>query len=279
MRKSHSESYKTLCHTESHRFSTHFKISHTVGTNQICKPDKLSVDERVFVESHPSIGFRLVKDAVIPDLVKDIIRLHHEKIDKEIHKFAETPTLFAQQTQPIGKDFIIVPIVSSSRRRYIPKNVPKVPYVASSDVVRFEDYFKQVIRYAVSHGKDIQLTGNFARDFCYQGDYNMANLIKVVEQYRSAVQIPDRLFFNSQESYMSFIASALNGMEYYIGVVTMFSFKKVALSQNSKNIILAFASNSEIRGWSVAPVKSAKLVHFTADGQEVVKDISSSIWR
>lgn len=39
---------------------------------------------------------------------------------KEIHKFAETPTLFAQQTQPIGKDFIIVPIVSSSRRRYIP---------------------------------------------------------------------------------------------------------------------------------------------------------------
>lgn len=55
--------------------------------------------------------------------------------------------------------------------------------------------------------------------------------------------------------------------------------EKVALSQNSKNIILAFASNSEIRGWSVAPVKSAKLVHFTADGQEVVKDISSSIWR
>lgn len=161
----------------------------------------------------------------------------------------------------------------------VAKNIPKVPYVASSDVVRFEDYFKQVIRYAVSHGKDIQLTGNFARDFCYQGDYNMANLIKVVEQYRSAVQIPDRLFFNSQESYISFIASALNGMEYYIGVVTMFSFKKVALSQNSKNIILAFASNSEIRGWSVAPVKSAKLVHFTADGQEVVKDISSSIWR
>ena len=39
---------------------------------------------------------------------------------KEIHKFAETPTLFAQQTQPIGETFIIVPIVSSSRRSYIP---------------------------------------------------------------------------------------------------------------------------------------------------------------
>lgn len=39
---------------------------------------------------------------------------------KEIHKFAETPTLFAQQTQPVGEPFVIVPIVSSSRRYYIP---------------------------------------------------------------------------------------------------------------------------------------------------------------
>ncbi len=39
---------------------------------------------------------------------------------KEIQKFAETPTLFAQETQPIGKPFIIVPIVSSEQRRYIP---------------------------------------------------------------------------------------------------------------------------------------------------------------
>lgn len=39
---------------------------------------------------------------------------------KEIHKFAETPTLFAQQTQPVGEPFVIVPIVSSSRRRYVP---------------------------------------------------------------------------------------------------------------------------------------------------------------
>ena len=39
---------------------------------------------------------------------------------EEIHKFAESPTLFAQQTQPVGEPFVIVPIVSSSRRRYIP---------------------------------------------------------------------------------------------------------------------------------------------------------------
>ena len=37
-----------------------------------------------------------------------------------IRKFAETPTLFAQRTQPIDKDFIVVPRVSSQNRRYIP---------------------------------------------------------------------------------------------------------------------------------------------------------------
>ena len=37
-----------------------------------------------------------------------------------IRKFAETPTLFAQRTQPVDKDFIVVPRVSSQNRRYIP---------------------------------------------------------------------------------------------------------------------------------------------------------------
>lgn len=44
---------------------------------------------------------------------------------KEIQEFAKTPTLFAQQTQPLGKDFIIIPIVSSSRREYIPMGYVK----------------------------------------------------------------------------------------------------------------------------------------------------------
>ena len=39
---------------------------------------------------------------------------------KEIQKFAATPSKLAQHTQPIGVDFIAVPIVSSSKRRYVP---------------------------------------------------------------------------------------------------------------------------------------------------------------
>jgi hypothetical protein len=37
-----------------------------------------------------------------------------------IRKFAETPTRFAQVTQPAGIDYILVPRVSSERRRYVP---------------------------------------------------------------------------------------------------------------------------------------------------------------
>ena len=59
----------------------------------------------------------------MPHVVERINKVREFRLSskaKEIHKFAETPTLFAQQTQPIGKDFVLVPIVSSSRRRYIP---------------------------------------------------------------------------------------------------------------------------------------------------------------
>lgn len=37
-----------------------------------------------------------------------------------IRKFADTPMLFAQITQPVGNPYIIVPRVSSERRRYVP---------------------------------------------------------------------------------------------------------------------------------------------------------------
>jgi type I restriction-modification system DNA methylase subunit len=57
-------------------------------------------------------------------LVMERVRLCKENressIAEGIRKFAATPTLFAQRTQPIDKDFIIVPRVSSEKRRYIP---------------------------------------------------------------------------------------------------------------------------------------------------------------
>ena len=49
-----------------------------------------------------------------------------------IRKFAETPTLFAQRTQPIDKDFILVPNTSSENRRYIPMGFVKAGVVTTN---------------------------------------------------------------------------------------------------------------------------------------------------
>ena len=67
---------------------------------------------------------------LVMDRVQKVKEFRLSSKAKEIHKFAETPTLFAQQTQPIGKDFVIVPIVSSSKRKYIPMG-----YVSGNTIV------------------------------------------------------------------------------------------------------------------------------------------------
>ena len=72
----------------------------------------------------------LRKLPAVMDRIEKVKKFRLSSKAKEIHKFAETPTLFAQQTQPIGVDFIIVPIVSSSRRRYIP-----IGYVNGNTIV------------------------------------------------------------------------------------------------------------------------------------------------
>ncbi|MDO4863164.1 MAG: methylase, partial [Ruminococcus sp.] len=72
----------------------------------------------------------LRKMPAVMERIEEVKKFRLSSKAKEIHKFAETPTLFAQQTQPIGVDFIIVPIVSSSRRRYIP-----IGYVDGNTIV------------------------------------------------------------------------------------------------------------------------------------------------
>ena len=51
-----------------------------------------------------------------------------------IRKFAATPTLFAQRTQPVDKDFIVVPRVSSQSRRYIPLGFIKAGTIVTDRV-------------------------------------------------------------------------------------------------------------------------------------------------
>ena len=45
------------------------------------KPDRLSDDERIFIEAHTSLGYKMIKEAEINPTILDIIKSHHEKLD------------------------------------------------------------------------------------------------------------------------------------------------------------------------------------------------------
>ena len=52
--------------------------------------------------------------------IKKCQQVRENSVAAGIRKFAATPTLFAQRTQPIDEDFIIIPRHSSENRNYIP---------------------------------------------------------------------------------------------------------------------------------------------------------------
>ena len=62
----------------------------------------------------------LKKCPLVYQRVEQCKKAREDSVAAAIRKFAETPMLFAQRTQPVGKPYIIVPRVSSERRRYVP---------------------------------------------------------------------------------------------------------------------------------------------------------------
>lgn len=60
------------------------------------------------------------KCPAVLERVKKCKESREASIAAGIRKFADTPTLFAQRTQPTDVDFIVVPRVSSQNRKYVP---------------------------------------------------------------------------------------------------------------------------------------------------------------
>lgn len=74
------------------------------------------------------------KCPLVLDRVKKCRESRLRSIAAGIRKFADTPTLFAQRTQPTDKDFIIVPRVSSQNRRYVPMGFIKAGTIVTDRV-------------------------------------------------------------------------------------------------------------------------------------------------
>lgn len=74
------------------------------------------------------------KCPMILERVKKCQEVRSNSIAAGIRKFADTPMLFAQRTQPTEKDFIIVPRVSSEARRYVPMGFIKAGTIVTDRV-------------------------------------------------------------------------------------------------------------------------------------------------
>ncbi|MDR0410015.1 MAG: N-6 DNA methylase [Spirochaetaceae bacterium] len=69
-------------------------------------------------------------------LVKKVKKIREQSARPQL---ADTPHLFAQITQPKGKDFILIPRVSSERRKYIPISFMKKDVIASDSTLIIPD--------------------------------------------------------------------------------------------------------------------------------------------
>lgn len=76
----------------------------------------------------------LKKCPMIMERIKKCKEARENSVADGIRKFAATPTLFAQRTQPVNKDFIIVPRVSSQARRYVPMGFIKAGTIVTDRV-------------------------------------------------------------------------------------------------------------------------------------------------
>ena len=76
---------------------------------------------------------------LVMDRVAKCQEMRKNSVAAAIRKFAATPTLFAQITQPEGKPYIIVPAHSSASRKYIPLGFVGPEVVASNAVFIIPD--------------------------------------------------------------------------------------------------------------------------------------------
>ena len=74
------------------------------------------------------------KSPLVYERVKKCKESRENSIAAGIRKFADTPHLFAQRTQPEGVDYIIVPRVSSENRHYVPMSFMTAGTIVSDAV-------------------------------------------------------------------------------------------------------------------------------------------------
>jgi len=131
-----------------------------------------------------------------------------QSIAAGIRKFAETPTLFAQITQPEGKNFIIVPRVSSERREYIPMDFLSAEIKVTDAVQIIPDaelYHFGVLQSSVHMAWTRAVCGRLESRYRYSKDivYNNFVWCKPTENQRKKIELTAQNILTVRKTYLS----------------------------------------------------------------------------
>ena len=112
--------YYTFTEEEKEQFVKSEPASEELFHPFIGSQEYINNEIRWFLFTEDLTPSEILSMPLVKERIENVRQFRLSSKAKEIQKFAETPTKLAQHTQPIGEKFIIVPIVSSERRHYIP---------------------------------------------------------------------------------------------------------------------------------------------------------------
>ena len=148
----------------------------------------------------------LKKCPLVLERVKKCRENRANSIAAGIRKFADTPTLFAQITQPVGKPYIIVPRVSSETRRYIPMGFIDGNTIASDAVQIIPDaslYDFGILESNVHMAWMRTVAGRLKSDYRYSKDvvYNNFPWPEPTDQQRQKIESTAKAILDSRANY------------------------------------------------------------------------------
>ena len=135
----------------------------------------------------------LKKCPLVYERVQRCKETREQSIAAAIRKFAETPTLFAQRTQPVGKASVIIPCHSSETRKYVPFGFIGPEIIVNNAVQILPDaslYHFGVIISNIHMAWMRAICGRIKSDYRYSKDvvYNNFPFPTPTEEQKSAIE-------------------------------------------------------------------------------------------
>ena len=144
-----------------------------------------------------------------PTIVKRIESVRQMRLESKAastRKFADTPTLFAQITQPLGHPFILLPSVSSEKRRYIPMGFMDKNTIASNLVFVIPEatlYHFGILTSNVHMAWMRAVCGRLKSDYRYSKDivYNNFPWPNPTEEHKAKIEKTAQAILDARELY------------------------------------------------------------------------------